>query len=155
MKNTVTIEPALESSVALWLTSQGGLAVWSNKDHISPGKGRQRLTPAKTPEGELTPPPNITFGAKPDFVITDPALILVRQVREIQRIKVRQSTNARGLSRQDQAMIDAAKLAAGRGATHRIDYSDPLAQAPWCMAVIELPALPRPINPHINERLDS
>lgn len=148
MKNTITIPSAMESTVALWLDQAGGVAVWTNKDTISPGRGRQRLQP-----GNIETPPNISFGAKPDFIITDPARIYVEQAREFKRIKIRQSTNPRGVSRSDLALIDAAKTAAGNGATSRIDYSDPLAAAPWCMAVIETPAPPRPFNPKINERI--
>ena len=140
-KSPVTINPEIESKLAAWLQTRGGVAVWSNKDIGSSALGSQYFTPA-----DVAIAPHWNCGSKPDFIVNDAAQFSVQTDKDVARVKVRRGPPYLGcIARADRAKLDRALAAAGDGAWWRPDYSNLGGGSAWFEAVISVPDTVRPM----------
>lgn len=135
------IEPQNAEGIRGWITTRGGVAVWTNKDLGSSRLGHETLTPATTPEGTPATAPHWQNGQTPDRIVTDIADVGVRSWREVSRCKIRRGPPFLGhVNRHDRPKLDKAMEKAGEGASWSPDYSKMECGSAWFDAVISVPS---------------
>lgn len=144
---TITVATGNENKLREWLLTRGGIAVWVNKDLGSANIGCESYTPANDEEGIPMGSPHWSCGNVPEFVIQDPANVMIEERREVARVKVRNGPPyLGGINRADKGRLDAALDKHGETARYSRDYSNMAYGSAWFEAVITVADSVRPIN---------
>jgi len=121
-----------------WLTSRGGIAVWTNCNLSSHSIGGESYTPALTLDGKPTSSPGWQYGNTPSRIVTDASEVCIVEYSEHCRVKVIPGQYGPPCDpiKRGREKVDSALQAAGEGSYWQFDWSSRNYGSAWTDCVI-------------------